>query len=206
MFYRGQRKRGALRHAPEQIATNRLVLRKPRRDDAEAIFSRYASDPGVTRLVGWPRHASLESSLAFIEFSDSEWARWPAGPYLVVAREGGRLLGGTGFGFETPHRASTGYVLATDAWGKGVATEALRAVVDLAPDLGIVRLYALCHPENGPSLRVLEKGGFLREGLLRRHSVFPNLGPDEPLDVYCYARTFDRDKAPGPEGSDRSFV
>jgi [ribosomal protein S5]-alanine N-acetyltransferase len=51
------------------------------------------------------------------------------------------------------------------------------------------RLYAICHTEHAASYRVLEKGGFEREGILRRHSVFPNLSP-EPLDVFCYAMTF----------------
>ena len=95
--------------------------------------------------------------------------------------------GSTGFGFETPHRASTGYVLAKDAWGRGYATEALGAVVSVARSIGIIRLYALCHVENSPSWRVLEKCAFSREGVLRRHSEFPNLGPNEPCDVFCYA-------------------
>jgi RimJ/RimL family protein N-acetyltransferase len=124
----------------------------------------------------------------FLKFSDAEWDRWPAGPYLVFARADGALLGGTGLGFETPLRAVTGYVLAKDAWGQGYATEALTAMVDLACRFGIVRLYAICHSEHRASSRVLEKGGFSREGTLRRHTEFPNLSPGEPCDVFCYAR------------------
>jgi RimJ/RimL family protein N-acetyltransferase len=152
------------------------------------MFDRYASDPDVTRLLGWPRHESMENTRAFVAFSDAEWERWPAGPYLVESRQNGALLGGTGFGFETPARAATGYVLAKDAWGKGYATEALHAIVDVARGIGVVRLYALCHVDHAASARVLEKGGFAREGLLRRHSEFPNLGQSGPCDVFCYAR------------------
>jgi hypothetical protein len=50
-----------------------------------------------------------------------------------------RLLGSTGLGFETPTRASTGYVLARDAWGQGYATEALGAIIESASNLGIGR-------------------------------------------------------------------
>jgi len=105
----------------------------------------------------------------------------------VESRADGVLLGSTVFGFETPYRAATGYVFAKDAWGKGYATEALRAVVDIARGVGLVRLYALCHVENPASWRVLEKCGFAREGVLQRHSEFPNLKADDPCDVLCYA-------------------
>jgi RimJ/RimL family protein N-acetyltransferase len=175
---------------PERIETARLVLRRPVPADAEAIFSRYSSDPEVTRFLGWAMHRSLEQTHAFLGFSESEWRRWPAGPYLIEAREGGVLLGGTGLAFETRYRAATGYVLARDAWGAGYASEALRAMVTLATELGIRRLYALCHPDHPASQRVLERCGFAREGVLRRHTEFPNLQPGEPADVLCYARVF----------------
>jgi RimJ/RimL family protein N-acetyltransferase len=175
----------------ERTLTARLVLRRPRAADAEDVFSRYSSDSEVTRFLGWPRHSSLGETLAFFKFSDAEWRRWPAGPYLIECRQSGRLLGGTGLAFETPFRAATGYVLARDAWGRGYATEALRAMVSVAGEVGLRRLYALCHPDHPASSRVLEKCGFTREALLRRHSEFPNLRPGEPSDVLCYARVFE---------------
>ena len=73
-------------------------------------------------------------------------------------------------------------------WGRGYATEALIAMVQLASDLRIRRLYALCHPQNRASVRVLQKAGFEFEGTLRRHTVFPNVDSAEPLDVECWAR------------------
>src|SRR6266702_3292157 len=92
-------------------------------------FHAIASDPEVTRLVGWPIHRSVGQTQAFLEFSNREWQQWPAGPYLIESRADGRLLGSTGLGFETPVVANTGYVLAQDAWGYGYATEALEAMV-----------------------------------------------------------------------------
>ncbi len=176
--------------APERIQTARLVLRKPSAADVEALFGRYAADSEVTRFLSWPRHQSLDDTRAFLEFSEREWERWPAGPYLIECRERGTLLGGTGLTFETRFRAATGYVLARDAWNMGYATEALTSMVNLAPRLSLRRLYALCHPEHAASRRVLEKCGFVREGLLRGYTDFPNLAPGEPGDVLCYARIF----------------
>jgi len=174
--------------APERHETARLLLRRPRRDDAERIFTRYASDAEVTQLLSWPRHGRIEETRAFLEWSDAEWQRWPAGPYLIELRQQAVLIGSTGLAFETHQRAATGYVLARDCWGNGYATEALQAVVAVAEQVGVRRLYALCHVEHPASARILEKGGFLREGTLRRHSEFPNLRPGEPCDVFCYAR------------------
>jgi ribosomal-protein-alanine N-acetyltransferase len=82
-------------------------------------------------------------------------------------------------------------VLARDAWGRGYATEALREMVALGRELGLRRLYALCHPAHRPSQRVLEKCGFAREGVLRRYAEFPNLEAGDPGDAACYARVFD---------------
>ncbi len=171
--------------APERVETARLLLRRPRLEDAAEIFARYASDPEVTRFLAWPTHESVAQTEAFLRASDLEWTREGAGPYLVVDRRDGRLLGGTGLEIEAPYRATTGYVFARDAWGRGYATEALAAVVEVARARGLVRLHAVCHAEHRASRRVLEKCGFQREGRLRNHFLFPNLSP-RPCDVLAY--------------------
>ncbi len=109
---------------------------------------------------------------------------------MIRSRGDDQLLGGTGFAFETPDQAVTGYVLAKDAWGKGYATEALTAIVDVAGQIGMRRLYALCHPEHRASWRVLEKCGFVRDVTWSRQVEFPNLARGVLQDVNCYAMQF----------------
>ena len=169
------------------IETDRLILRPPQPDDARAVFERYASDPRVTRYLGWPTHRNLDDTRGFLSFSAAEWQRWPAGPFLIEARDTHALLGSTGLGFDAPDNAATGYVLAHDAWGHGYASEALAAMRDLAGRLAVRRLYALCHPDHRASARVLEKCGFTLEQTLRAHAEFPNLAPGVVSDVCCYA-------------------
>lgn len=179
-------------NAPEIIQTARLLLRKPVATDAEAIFRRYSSDPVVTRYLSWPTHRSVEDTQAFLAWSDAEWQCWPAGPYLAFALDERPepLLGSTGLAFQTPTHAITGYAFAQDAWGRGFATEALNAMVELARHTGVLRLEAACHAGHGPSAHVLEKGGFHPEGILREHSVFPNLDAEKQYDVLSYAIKF----------------
>ncbi len=176
--------------APEQFLTARLRFRKPAIADAPAIYARYASDPEVTKWMGWPRHLSVADSEGFVRWSDSVWAIAPAGPYLIEEVEGDRLVGSTGLDLEAPWRAATGYVLARDAWGRGYATESVRAMAALAEAMQLPRLYAVCHVAHRASSHVLQKGGFVYEGVLKRYIVFPNLGDEVgPSDVECWART-----------------
>jgi RimJ/RimL family protein N-acetyltransferase len=175
--------------APHHIETSRLTLTPPNAGDAESIFERYAADPEVTRYLSWPQHRSVADTRAFLDFSAQEWERWPAGPYLIRLRADGRLIGGTGLSFNNDQEAVTGYVLTKDAWGQGYATEALRAMIDLARQLGVVTLEALCHPDHRASIHVLEKGGFRREGTFQR-TEFPNLAPGVAQDTARYILTF----------------
>jgi [ribosomal protein S5]-alanine N-acetyltransferase len=173
----------------EAIETERLVLRRPVASDAPAIFSRYASDPDVTRYMSWPTHTSVNDAHTFVRFCDELWRRWPlAGPLLVFARDGVTLLGGAGIVYDSATVAQIGYVLARDVWGRGYATEALVACVEAARNAGVKRLEAGVHVDHQVSCRVLEKGGFTCEGVRPgRPSDFPNLPPDVTRDAALYA-------------------
>jgi RimJ/RimL family protein N-acetyltransferase len=82
-------------------------------------------------------------------------------------------------------RAHIGYALATDYWGQGIVTTALKMTVSGVfkefPDL--VRVEALVEVENKGSQRVLEKVGFLREGLLRKYGFCKG----EIRDMFMYS-------------------
>jgi RimJ/RimL family protein N-acetyltransferase len=180
-----------VRNSPETFLTERLLLRRPRAEDAEAIFARYACDPEVTRYLSWRTHRQLSDTRAYLAWCDFEWTRWPAGPFMIFTREpGGSLIGGTGLAFRSATEASTGYVLARDAWGKGYATECLRAMIELARGLGVRRLESVCHLEHRASAHVMEKCGMRREGVLGEHTEFPNLAPGVKLAVMRYLAEF----------------
>lgn len=170
------------------LLTPRLTLRRPVATDAAVIFERYASDPRVTRFMAWPTHRSIADTRAFLEFAEAQWMVGPVGSYLIIRTIDKVLLGSTGLECETPTRAETGYVLAQDAWGQGYATEALRAMVEVAGSLGIHELTAGVHPDHGASIRVLTKGGFRLMERRSRTVGFPNLEPELTQDLLVYGR------------------
>jgi RimJ/RimL family protein N-acetyltransferase len=137
--------------------------------------------------MSFPTHRTPDDALAFIAASTEQWNEWRTGPFLIRLRSNNLLIGGTGLHLETPFRAMTGYILSRDSWGNGYATEALGGMIDAARLHKVRRLYAICHAAHERSWKVLERGGFEREGILRAHTVFPNIDPHQPLDVFSYS-------------------
>jgi len=172
--------------APEAVRTERLHLRRPTFDDVDGMFA-YASDPEITRYMAWPRQVTTEDTAGHLAQADSEWDHHGVGAYLICQPQTGEILGSTGLHLSTSYRAVTGYILHRAAWGQGYATEACRAMVEIARTLGLARIEADCHVDHAASRRVLEKAGLLHEGILRSFLVFPNLDPEHAQDVHLYA-------------------
>jgi len=168
---------------PTRLSTDRLVLRWPSRGDAAAVVA-YAGDPDSTRFMSWPYHRSAATACDFVDTTLRDHVEGRGGAYLIELD--GRVIGSTGLHLDPAWSASTGYILARAHWGRGFATEACRAMIALGRERGLVRVWANCHVDNRASARVLDKVGMQLEGLLRRHTVFPQIGP-HPEDVWTYA-------------------
>jgi RimJ/RimL family protein N-acetyltransferase len=90
--------------------------------------------------------------------------------FAVVDAGSDLVLGGCDLRLPTPGVGEVGYLLAPAARGRGVMTRALRLVVGWAfADLGLARVQAFASPDNPASLKLLERLGFTREGVLRSY-------------------------------------
>jgi [ribosomal protein S5]-alanine N-acetyltransferase len=160
--------RGAIFGDLPELETERLLLRKMRLDDAEAMFA-YASDPEVTRYVLFETHRSLEDSKSFLRLAVEGYEKGDFGGWGVVLKDSGVFVGTCGMEVDPEHaRAELGYVLAREHWGRGLVPEAVRAVIRFGfRRLGLNRLGARCMAENTASARVMEKAGMTYEGTLR---------------------------------------
>ena len=178
------------------LRSARLVLRPFRADDAPRVQV-LVDDPDIARNTLTIPHPYPQGMAAkWIEGHAQSWderrnAVW------AVCLERDEVVGAAGLRFDSAHRpAELGYWIAREHWGRGIATEAVRALVEHAfDDLGLERLFAAHFPWNPASGRVLEKAGMLREGVLRGHVWKDGRAVDNVL--YGLTRS---DRAGGADG------
>lgn len=184
---------GFFRNLPV-LETPRLILRPLALDDVDDVYA-YASDPEVARYTTWEAHGSRDDSRAFVEAQVKAYEDDQIAPWAMVLRETGRVVGTTGFVAWAPQhaRAELGYAMGRSYWGRGLMTEAVRAVVACGfTQMGLNRIEARCIPENRASARVMEKVGMRYEGLLRE--VMYTKGRFVDLCLYAILRR-DREAA-----------
>lgn len=171
---------------PDTLETDRLLLRLPIIHDADAIFEAYAQDKEVTKFLIWRPHQNVITTRKFIHRCVRSWNEETAFPWIIVRKNDNKLVGMLELRVEG-FRADLGYVVAREFWGLGYTTEVTKSVVEWAlAQENIYRVWATCDIENLASVRVLEKAGMQREGILRRYIIHPNIS-DEPRDCFCYS-------------------
>lgn len=177
-----------------ELRTARLRLRPFGSGDAHRVQV-LIDDPDIARntlTIPHPYPAGLAER--WIAGHAEEWAAGRKGVWAVCLADG-ELVGAAGLHMEPAHkRAELGYWIARAHWGRGIATEAVQALVAHAFDeLALERVCAHHFTWNPASGRVLEKAGLLREGLLRAHVQKDGRAADNVL--YGLARS---DRPPDP--------
>jgi RimJ/RimL family protein N-acetyltransferase len=152
--------RGGERGVPV-LETDRLTLRAPRLDDVKAIAG-FANDRRVAENTARVPHPyTLDDAERFIATANGQ-----DGEAVFVISRDGDVIGACGIEPRAGGAAEIGYWLGAPFWGRGYATEALRAAIDYAfGDLGHTALQAGARVSNPASRRVLEKCGFQWTGV-----------------------------------------
>ena len=151
------------------LDTPRVRLRPLGNADTPALFTIY-KDPESMRYWSHPAMTDIAEAEALLKDIAS-----PAGPQTLfewgIARREDDLVIGTCtlHRIDRQHRrAELGYILRRDLWGRGLASEALTALLNHAfGALGLHRLEADIDPRNAASIRSVERLGFKLEGQLR---------------------------------------
>ncbi len=145
------------------IETKRLILRPWEESDAEALF-KYASDPDIGPIAGWPPHTSVENSREIIRtvFSAPE-------TYAVVLKVTKEPVGCCGIMLSNnlhsadmkQCEAEIGYWIGKQYWGQGLIPEAVRALLARSfNELHLDTVWCGYYEGNVKSKRVIEKCGF----------------------------------------------
>ena len=144
--------------------TPRLLLRPGFTEDAPALAAAIADKAIVSNLATVPWPYRMRDAEAFLASP-----RDPLLPsFLIFERTEAepRLVGSCGLGRRPSGSVELGYWIARSHWGRGIATEACTALVDIARTLGLASLEGSHFTDNPASARVLEKLGFEPVGIV----------------------------------------
>lgn len=144
------------------IETERLFLRPWKSSDLRDFYE-YASVDGVGQMAGWLPHKSIEETKKILDMFITEKKT-----LALVLKDNGKVIGSVGFEDMDPdpieeaaYGREIGYVLGKDYWGKGLMTEAVKAViVHCFEVLGYDYLTCGHFLRNDRSQRIIEKCGF----------------------------------------------
>lgn len=167
------------------LETKRLILRQIKKEDARNIFF-YLSDPEVMKHYGLLPFERVEDAQNEIEWYQSIQDNQTGRRWGITLKNEDTVIGSCGyFNHKLQHRrAEIGYELSREYWGKGIASEAVQAVLNYGfEQMKLHRVEALIEPPNKASLKLVERLGFKREGLLRDYEW----AGDSFDDLYMYA-------------------
>jgi RimJ/RimL family protein N-acetyltransferase len=147
--------------------TPRLLLRPGFPEDAPALAAAIADRSVVRNLATVPWPYSVRDAEAFLAAP-----RDPVLPSLLIAERTSaapRIVGACGLGRQPSGAVELGYWIARNDWGRGLATEACIALIEIARTLELGSLEASHFLDNPRSGRVLEKLGFAATGIVAPH-------------------------------------
>lgn len=139
----------------QTVHTERLVLRQLRESDGDA-YAAMSADPEVMRYIGDGKPLTRDESWRSLAFMLGHWQLRGYGQWAAEERASGQFVGRIGLynpagwpGLEV------GWMLRREFWGRGYATEGVRAALAIAFDeLKPERIISLIQPGNEPSIRV----------------------------------------------------
>jgi [ribosomal protein S5]-alanine N-acetyltransferase len=156
------------------LASPRLLLRQFTLADA-AVMHALRSDPRTMEHIGRPRTTDIADAEAFIMRNEADRMRNESISWAITLKDDPALIGTIGFYRLKPehHRGEVGYLLAPDHWGRGLMSEALNAAVACGFErFRFHSIEAVTDPRNTRSRRLLERNGFLLEGLFKENFLW----------------------------------
>jgi ribosomal-protein-alanine N-acetyltransferase len=147
------------------LQTARLILRPLGEDDLDDLAALHA-DPDVVRHLTGGRPRTREQMQERLRAVADHWRKHGFGMWAVLDREDGRFVGHCGVGYlhDLPD-AELAYTFAPRYWGRGLATEAVSAVLRHAfAVVGLPRVVGVAVVENVASQRVMVKVGMTLQG------------------------------------------
>lgn len=175
-----------LNRGTQNIETERLLLRKFKKEDALSFYKLVGSDTNVVKYVVWNVHKDVSVTSRAIE----NWIEKYNNDYIyywsVELKETNEVIGSIScVNVDTKNMTcELGYVFSSREWNKGIATETLKNVIKYLKEEGFITIYAEHLSLNSASGRVMQKAGMEYEGKLRNRMIDKNTGKYDDLESY----------------------
>lgn len=156
--------------------------------DAPVLVKYLSYPPLYENTLMIPHPYTMREADCYIHFVEEQKQKFGRLTEWAIRDEREQVIGGVGFhlayGIHS-HKDVIGYWLAAPFWGQGIMTKVIQTITRLAfGDFGLIRIEAPIFPHNVASGRVLQKCGFVSEGILQCY----HLRNGSPIDVKMYAR------------------
>ena len=157
-----------------ELETKHLLLRQVNQSDAKAIFKHF-SDKEVLKYHDLEAFTNQEQAKELIKSFDEKFHSQQMIRWGIAKKEDNIIVGTCGFHnwVQKSFQAEIGYELSQAYWRQGIMTEALTATIKFGFEkMNLNRIAATVMLENPASMKLLEKLGFVEEGILREYGFW----------------------------------
>lgn len=144
----------------DKLITERLVLRKLTKDDAEPMFRNWDSDPEVAKYTLWVAHNNVEVTQRLVDTWLEEEKTTNVVRFVITEKGSDEPIGSIDTVKFIDNLPEVGYCLSRKCWAKGYMTEACKAFVNYLFELGYPKVLIRADVRNIGSIKVIEKCGF----------------------------------------------
>lgn len=163
----------------KDIVTERLILRPFKDGDANAMYNNWTYDERVAKYCRWYPHNNVSETEMFLNYCKSAEYCW-----AITLKDKDEPIGCIDVvRMSEDNVPELGYVLGYDYWGKGIMTEAVKAVVAEFVKCGFNKIEACHNIDNPASGKVMEKAGMT---YVRNSMGLKKFGSDELVEVKYY--------------------
>lgn len=158
----------------KNLESQRLLLRQITPADVNEIFA-LRSDTEVMKYVARPLCKNLDDAMVLINMIEQKLFSNEGINWAITLKDNNTLIGFIGhYRIKWEHfRSEIGYMLSPEFQGKGIATEAIKLVVDYGfQDMKMHSLEAVIDPQNAASAKVLEKNNFIKKAHYKENEFF----------------------------------
>ncbi|MDC2864318.1 GNAT family N-acetyltransferase [Bacillus sp. BP-3] len=170
------------------LESTNLVLKKIEDVHLQDVYTIYSNDKVFEYCGIIPKH-NLKTVSKMIQHFERDYNKQSRIKWGIFQKNNSDTLVGIIEAMDFNRKVNMvtiGYFLGEEYWGKGIASEAVHAVVKfLFEDVHINRIQAEVMPANDISKKVLVKNGFLKEGLLRQATLWSGKGIVD-LEIYSF--------------------